>query len=196
MTTNNELNTKTEATESTQSHDQQPSEPQPAQAVEPGTNDPETVDDTQETADDGEHTKNAGKASREAQKYRHQLREVQAERDALQTKVDNFATTMVDHQLQRLVTLDRPAGPGNASVKLKHPTDFLTMTGTNANDYLGDNGEFLQDEFQQKLGELYRARPELFDEKPRGPVIPNIGDKPRSVITPEFQDAFKPEIHK
>src|SRR5699024_8322289 len=108
MTTNNEPNTKTEATETTVSDDQRTNEQLPEQ-------------DTPDTNTEPEPQNTAQKAAQEAKKYRHRLREVETQRDALQTQVDNFAQTMLEHKLEQHTKIDNPNRPtGTVNIALKH----------------------------------------------------------------------------
>lgn len=196
MSTNNEPNTETEATETTVSDDQRTNEQLPEQDTEATVEQPDAEQDTHDTDTEPEPSNNAQKAAREAKKYRQQLREVEAERDALQARVDNFAQTMLNSKLEQHTKIDNPNKAGIVNIALKHADDFLHMTGKTAADFLSEDGSFHQEHFEQTLSSLFIARPELFDQKLHGPYVPNIGNPVKTALQNQFQDAFRPELHK
>lgn len=196
MSTNNEPNTEIEATETLVSDEQQINEQPPAQDTEASVEQPDTEQDITDTDTEPDLSNNAQKAAREAKKYRQQLREVEAERDALQARVDNFAQTILTSKLEQHTKIDNPNRYGVVDIALKHVDDFLNMSGKTAQDFIDDLGAFKQESFERTLGELYSARPELFDQKRNAPYVENIGNPVKTAPQNPFTNAFKPELYK
>lgn len=152
------------------------------------------TEDKGHVSDNGEENTDSGKskASREAAKYRTQLREVQNERDQLQTKVDNFSNTLLTEQLNHQTTIRNNNTKRTTEVKLKHPQDFLTMTNQTPTNFITKKGTFDHDKYNETITTLYNERPELFNITSRAPILHNIGNPVRTNSKTEFQSAFDP----
>jgi hypothetical protein len=103
--------------------------------------------------------KNSGNS--EAAKYRRQLRDTEAERDALTAKVEAYQRAEVE----------RLAG------ELAMPGDLFTLGGMTVSDLLDENGEVDPETVAAKVAELLESRPGLSANAriPAGPIYRNFG---------------------
>lgn len=109
----------------------------------PGTPATETGPESPTGNEDESAGKNGGNA--EAARYRRQLRDTEAERDALTAKVEAY---------QR-AEIERLAG------ELAQPADLFTIAGVTVADLLGEDGEISAEAVAEKVAELLAERPGL-----------------------------------
>ncbi|MDF3307867.1 hypothetical protein P3H15_22855 [Rhodococcus sp. T2V] len=104
----------------------------------------------------------AGKnGNAEAARYRRQLRDTEAERDALTAKVEAYQRAEVE----------RLAG------ELAMPGDLFTLGGLTVSDLLDENGEVDPETVAAEVAELLESRPGLSANAriPAGPMYRNFG---------------------
>ena len=110
--------------------------------------DTDAPEPTPEGNDTGEQNGN-----REAAKYRTRLREAEAERDAL---------------VSRLAALQRAEIERLASAGLSHPSDIFTMSGNELADYITDTGTVDAERVAADVAAILLERPGL---KPNAPAV-------------------------
>lgn len=142
---------------------------------------PEAAESPQQ-ADTGENTP----SNKEAAKYRRQLRETEAERDALRehlsTARGGMLTTLVD-------------GLRVKSSQQLHPTAHAEVF-TDPNAYFNDDGTVNEAAVTAKLEETYESHPHYFHRNLTGTgIIPNVGGTPDlpKVSRDSFKEAFAPK---
>ncbi|MFL0411073.1 hypothetical protein ACH0AH_07840 [Microbacterium paludicola] len=154
---------------------------------------PEEPQLEQETAE-GQSEPQEPRGNREAAKYRKQLRDVEAERDALHEQVASARTALVDTALAGDIPITveyKNGATATGSARLKNPEDLFNLGGISRDDLFDAAGNFQPAKLSEAVGQLKRDRPELF--KPFGPIIPNEGKTPGNVRTDGWQSAFSPK---
>lgn len=143
----------------------------------------------------------AASGNKEAAKYRKQLREVQAERDALKESLAQYQQDAImqavgapfslsftpDEQVAGMYgqpgshvseTVNGKIVPKNAvldGVTLTHPEDLFTIGGVQPGDLMDDTGRMDPLAVETALKELYSKRPDLFKTGPQ-PIRSMTGD--------------------
>lgn len=145
----------------------------------------ETVEDA--TTDSETHSK----AGREAAKYRRQLREVEAERDALRGQVEGARDALLAEALS--VKIDVSDDPRfSKNIRLDVPTDLFTVGGIDKATMFDQAGNLDREALTEALRVTHEARPSLFG--PSGIPQPDYSQGAgRGFPTgPSFEGAFSP----
>ena len=154
------------------------------------------TDNTNPMIDEAQEPQDLASGNREAAKYRRQLREAEAARDALQSRVD----VLTKHAVDAAITAAHTEAPGRYSFperyKLRHVGDLETIGGVTAEALIGDDGLPDQAKVSEALAGLHATRPELFVRLPgRGAHVPDPtqgqGTPPRD-LGEEWAGAFGP----
>lgn len=135
-----------------------------------------TDTDNPEPAQDPEDT-GKGSGNPEAARYRRQLRDTEAERDALVERIERMQTTEVTSRV---------------ADRLAQPTDLFAF-GLTLADVLGDDGEVDPERVDTAVSDLLASRPGLGKGAPQ--AFPDLGGGRRGTSPPagaSWADVLRP----
>ena len=122
---------------------------------------------------DTDDTETTGNPNKEAAKYRRQLRDVEAERDALTGQVEAMQRAMIESEVAR------------AGYK---PAAFWSRDENTADQFFTDDGTLDTDALSEAITTTAR---ELGLTNGRGPVAPREGGTSRPRATKSWDSAFR-----
>lgn len=137
---------------------------QPTNPPEPAAPVGEGPDASTQEAPEGNAPENADSAdpspNAEAARWRRQLREVQAERDALAERVQHYQRRECEATIADLLDV---------------PADLFEIGQVNVSAFYDDDGTLNEGELRAAAGALLEERPRLGQPKPAGPRWQNFG---------------------
>ena len=126
--------------------------------------------------ENGSEGHSGSKLHREAAGYRVKLREAEAERDALQVRVN----AMLTKEIERL-----------AAEGLSHPADIFTLSGNGPSDYLNEDGDVDPEKVAADVAAILAERPGLGKRVSGYDPTQGYGGRPHVKAQPNWGSLLK-----